>query len=362
MKASGALPRSASARPRGWPLTLPRGLPRAGAAFLLSVALQAFLPQPAQAQYIPPNPISPPAPVTLTPLEPPVVTAPTLAGDTAARGDTSGRGETAGKGETAASGAGRSDAGQAASGAPGTTAGTAAGTLSANALSLLGLGNSSPLAKALSGASDDEDSLDALSSLLGGSAAQASALAGSPSSDSATLAKILALLEKQQAAAGGSGAAGAGPSGNASGTAGAGQAGRAESVRPSAVSGAELLRFAVNGYNLLPTVRTLVSSILAKDGSFLVTGDRRYLSGKDWRTETFYLLCRSDGAGRYRLFADVSQDKLNAYSYAYALAGRSPLAGTLTGDILVFRTTDADFSIDVVFRIAGPSVQRDTGR
>jgi hypothetical protein len=231
-----------------------------------------------------------------------------------------------------------------------TTTSSVSPKTSASALAMLGLGSDNALLKALSGSDGDSGSVDALSSLLGGK--------GGSSSDSATLNKILALLEKQEAAKTDATAASA-TSGSSSDPATA-KPEKADS--PRITSGGELVRLSVNGYSILPTVTTLVSSILARDGSFLITGDRRYLSSNRYRSETFYLLCRKTGKESYRLYADVNQDEKNTYSFLYQLARKSPIEGRLTGDLIVFCTKDAAWKLDCVIRVITPTVEGSSGR
>ena len=58
-------------------------------------------------------------------------------------------------------------------------------------------------------------------------------------------------------------------------------------------SRSRLLRFAVNGYNVLRTCRTVYISDVQDDGTFLVTGDRRYVSDVQTRSETFHILFKT---------------------------------------------------------------------
>jgi len=215
-------------------------------------------------------------------------------------------------------------------------------TTTASALSMLGLGSDNALLKALSGAAGGEEGTDALSSLLGGKGTTAL-----QTSDDETLKKILDLLEKQESRA---------------------SSGEAKPSAPTATpvapitSGGELIRLSVNGYSVLPSVTTIVSSVMARDGSFLITGDRAYsLSGR-YATETFYLLCRKTGPASYRLFADVTQGLPNERSIPWRLSRITPIEGSLTGDLLVFRTTDPEWRLDLVIRVVSPTVHGRTGR
>ncbi len=296
-----------------------------------ATAIFACYPCPAEGPRQPPNPIPPP---TISRPDIPSVTppaAPTVSGVSV--GDQAG----ARAGDQAKARAGAS-AGKSASNE--SAEGKQTDKTTAAALSMLGLGSDNALLKALSGAEGGEEGSDALSFLLGGKG-----VAAPKSSDDESLKKILELLEKQEAR---------------------GSSGDAKPAAPAAVSpiasGGELLRFSVNGYSVLPSVTTIVSSIMARDGSFLITGDRAYSLAGQYVPETFYLLCRKTGPSSYRLFADVTQGRPNERSIPWRLARMSPISGTLTGDLLVFRTEDPDWRLDLVIRVVSPTVQGASGR
>lgn len=308
-----------------------RNLTLTVAAVMIVSAVSAF----AQTGYLPPNPISPPvvSPPVMSPapsLALPEVTPPTMEGPAAAKApEKKSAGTSPAAGNKSASG--KTSSATATDGAGSTAGGAANSTsLSATALSLM---------SALGGGNSEGGSMDALSGLLGGKSA-GSGSAGTSASDSATMQKVLELLEKQQAQL------------NATQSA----AQKASAEKPRIVSGGEIVRFTVNGFNIDSTITALVSSSLAKDGAFLLTGNRLVAVTGGRASETFYLLCKKNKAGIYQLFADVSQDTLNESSYLYQLARKSPLNGLLAGDLLVFRTSDANFRLDLVIRIIVPSV------
>lgn len=297
------------------------------ASFALPVSLAA------QSGYVPTNPItqptvSPPAMAPMPTVTPPVVTGPTVTSPSSA---------TPAKTATGTSAANTNAAG-----------GTSGASTAASALSLLGLDSDNALLQALNGSNDDEDSLDALSSLLGGSSSASSTTSG----DSATLAKVLSLLEKQDAEKTTASAASA----KAATAKTAYQATVTAAARP-VTSGGEIVRFSINGMNIQSGITVIVSSILARDGSFLLTGDRSYAATTGTLSETFYLLCRKNADGTYRLYSDVSQPTLYESSFLYRLARAGPLKGNLTGDLLVFRHSSADLSADLVIRVIDPSVR-----
>jgi len=301
-------------------------------------AFLTFVVVSAQTGYLPPNPItaptvSAPAMAPMPTVNLPTVSTPTMTGPGTTSGNT-----TLAPASTSSTSTGTSSSSSSSSAATSTTGSTAT-----SALSLLGLGSNSSLLNALNGTGSDDSSASALSSLLGTGTS-------STTTDSATLSKILELLEKQQAQADATAKAGT-------------SAATVKATEKSAISsGGELIRFTVNGYSITASTTTLVSSILAKDGSFLLTGDRVYVSSGQKLTETFYLLCRKNTDGTYRLQADVSQNPVNANSFLYQLARRSPIKGTLTGDLLVFRTADPAWTLNLVIRIISPSVVKTTVR
>jgi hypothetical protein len=291
----------------------------------LLVSLCLAFPLSAQTGYLPPNPIVPPriaSPAMPPPgLSLPVVTPPSAVG-------VEGIGDTK---ESSAKGS--------------------AGKAQALPDSLNEMASPQALLSALGGTGTDSGGLDALTALLGGGSPSLgnAGSGGTNAPDTAALNKILALLEAQEAER-----VKKAPSAQAE----KGSSGQGRKIS----SGGELLRFTVNNYDLAATATSLVSSILAKDGSFLITGGRTYLSSGKERRETFYLLCQKSGTSSYRLFADVSQDAPNEYSYIYQLVRKTPLTGTLTGDLLVFRNADPAWNLDLVIRLIYPTVSVPSGR
>lgn len=315
------------------------------ALYLFPVALLLFLPVSAacgQAGVLPPNPVPVPrvdAPALQTPLSLPSVTAPVLSAPVSPGSPAGTSGQNGAKSPASA------------------TSGTSTTTATASGKSVLPdsldeMSSPISLLNALSGSGADGEGMDALSAFLGGgaglSALTGSAASDGTSADAATLAKILALLEKQQAetAAAQTAAQKAAPQAS-NGVA-------AANVRSA--SGAEIVRFIINRTDIASTATEVVSSSLAKDGSFLLTGRRPALG------ELFYLVCKKTGSGTYRLYADLGQDYPNEKSWLYQLVRKTPLDGTLTGDLLVFRTGDPAWALDLVIRVIAPTVPAETVR
>ncbi len=113
-----------------------------------------------------------------------------------------------------------------------------------------------------------------------------------------------------------------------------------------------LIRFSVNGYDVLRTCRTIYISDVQEDGTFLVTGDRKYASDGKTRSETFHLLFKKDqntsGLQNYHAAAAVTQDYLNEYSFLYQLSQRENLSAVRTGNLVTMRTTDPDWKLELL--------------
>lgn len=116
-----------------------------------------------------------------------------------------------------------------------------------------------------------------------------------------------------------------------------------------------ILRFIINGYNVLDTCRTVYFSKKETDGSFLLTGDRKYLSDNDVREETFYLLFKADGNSGslkgYNVQPAVVQDYQNEYSLVYQLAQKQNLKAAKTGNLVSLRSTAPDWNLDMLLDI-----------
>lgn len=114
----------------------------------------------------------------------------------------------------------------------------------------------------------------------------------------------------------------------------------------------KILRFSVNGYDILSTCRTIYISQIQANGSFLVTGDRRYLSDGKTRTETFHILFKpneaSNGISSYTTAAGVTQDYENIYSFLYQLAQMDNLIAQRTGNLVSLRTTDSSWKLELL--------------
>ena len=129
----------------------------------------------------------------------------------------------------------------------------------------------------------------------------------------------------------------------------------ASSARPG------ILRFIVNGYDILPSCRAVYFSDVGEDGTFLLTGDRTYTASGQKRMETFYLLFRPVGAAgfstQYKVECSVVQDYTNTNSFMYRLASLGNLTAVKTGNLVSMRTSDQNCRADLLIDIGSAKQQ-----
>lgn len=123
------------------------------------------------------------------------------------------------------------------------------------------------------------------------------------------------------------------------------------SDNPDATKESLLLRFTVNGYNVLETCKTLYFSTPDKDGSFLCTGDREYTANGTLRKETFYMLFTSSGKNTYEVAVRVLQDYLNEYSFVYQLAMKENLQAVKKGNLIYLIVDETLWKLDFLISL-----------
>ncbi len=112
-----------------------------------------------------------------------------------------------------------------------------------------------------------------------------------------------------------------------------------------------LIKFSVNGYDVLRTCHTIYISDVQQDGTFLVTGDRKYQSDGKTRSETFHLLFKTaanSSSQTYSAAAAVTQDSFNQYSFLYQLSQRDDLQATRIGNLVSMKTVDPDWKLELL--------------
>ena len=117
----------------------------------------------------------------------------------------------------------------------------------------------------------------------------------------------------------------------------------------------KILRFIVNGYDILSTCKKIYFSELETDGTFLLTGDRKYLSENKARNETFYFYFHAQGTDKgitkYTVTPAVSQDYENQYSYLYQLTQKNALNADRTGNLVTLRASDGNWKMDLLISL-----------
>ena len=115
------------------------------------------------------------------------------------------------------------------------------------------------------------------------------------------------------------------------------------SVKEKAPEKAEpsVLRFLINGYSVLGSCKTIYFSKPENDGSFLLTGDRKYMADGKLREETFYFLFHATGTKNsstvYSVTPSLSQDYENTSSLFYKLCQISDLTAARTGNLVTLK-------------------------
>lgn len=119
--------------------------------------------------------------------------------------------------------------------------------------------------------------------------------------------------------------------------------------------GGRILRFVAGNYNILPSCTAVFISQPETDGSFLLTGDRKYRlenssAGKIYG-ETFYFLFKAGGGGTFNAAFSLSQQPENPDSPLYALTRASFLQAVRTGNLVTMRVLAENVQTDLLLDI-----------
>jgi len=116
-----------------------------------------------------------------------------------------------------------------------------------------------------------------------------------------------------------------------------------------------ILRFKINGYDISDSLTKVFFSDTEADGSFLLTGDRKYFVNQQARTETFYMLFKtvsSNGSAlTYKVQPSLVQDYKNENSYVYKLANVKNLIAEKTGNLVVVHFSSDSLTADLLLDI-----------
>ncbi len=116
-----------------------------------------------------------------------------------------------------------------------------------------------------------------------------------------------------------------------------------------------ILRFKINGYNLLDSFTTVFFSEPEADGTFLLSADRKYFADNKTRTETFYILfkaVKNSGEGvSYEIQPSIVQDYKNENSFIYRMSQKKNLQAEKTGNLVCLHSSDNDLNVDLLLNI-----------
>jgi len=125
----------------------------------------------------------------------------------------------------------------------------------------------------------------------------------------------------------------------------------AATTQTAAKQGAQILRFKINGTDVLPSCRDIYFSSVAPSGVFLFTGDRKFTFNQQIHDETFYFLFRpkafNPGSAEYDVAISVSENNA-MQSYMQLLASYSPLSASRTGNLVTIRCLQNDVNLDLL--------------
>ena len=116
-----------------------------------------------------------------------------------------------------------------------------------------------------------------------------------------------------------------------------------------------ILRFKINGYNVKDSIFETFFSEPDPDGSFLLTGDRKYFVNNKSCTETFYMLfkaVKSNGSTTtFSVTPSIAQATENKGSYVYKLCQCKDLVAEKTGNLVVIHYVGSDVTTDLLLDI-----------
>ena len=116
-----------------------------------------------------------------------------------------------------------------------------------------------------------------------------------------------------------------------------------------------VLRFKINGYNVADSLTEVFFSEAEPDGTFLLTGDRKYFVNQQIRMETFYMLFKAvatnGSAVTYKVQPSIVQDHKNENYNVYRLASIKNLTAEKTGNLVVMHFADDSLNADLLLDI-----------
>lgn len=116
-----------------------------------------------------------------------------------------------------------------------------------------------------------------------------------------------------------------------------------------------IIRWSINGSDILAGCKTIYFSSKESDGTFLLTGDRKYIHNNETREETFYFLFRTNGNGgilaNYNVEPKIIQDIKNEQSEIFKMTQKKDLIATKTGNLISLKCSTDDLTLDMLIDI-----------
>ena len=115
-----------------------------------------------------------------------------------------------------------------------------------------------------------------------------------------------------------------------------------------------ILRFKINGYDMMSSLTDVYFSEPEADGSFLLTIDRTYTADRKTYLETAYFLFHagtSDATHSYSVEGSVSQNIENKNSLVYRMCNGGALKAVKTGNLVVLNGTQNGVTMDLLLDI-----------
>ena len=119
----------------------------------------------------------------------------------------------------------------------------------------------------------------------------------------------------------------------------------------------EIMRFRINGSNILSSITDIYISKPETDGSFLLTADRTYTADYKKRTETFYMFftpATNNISSNLDVSVSVLQDYENQNSFLYRLADLSEqtaISAKKTGRLISIIINNPSFKVDFLLSL-----------
>ena len=124
------------------------------------------------------------------------------------------------------------------------------------------------------------------------------------------------------------------------------------SIAESKTFSPKILRFTINGKNILSSCKNICFSSPENDGTFLLTADRKFQSQKENYDETFYFLFKKNTSNvsetGYDVESKVFQNQANSNSELYKMNSLKNLSAKKTGNLVYLQHTSENLSVDLL--------------